>query len=187
MRVIVGLAVAAIAFLIPIRQSQAAAAAVCDTYVKEAMAKAQAVRAFDCGYDLNDLRWTTDRKSHARWCQASPERAVAKETAHRRGEMKICQTCRAYAEIASEAAAENGKLKCGYSGASWDVGVTAHFSWCMALRNNESAAGDDVAAAYKSIAAKIQDVTYPEAFDRRLQIVNCRVRGSVPPESLSKP
>src|SRR5450432_489495 len=164
MHVVVGLALAAIAFLIPFRQSQAAGAAVCDTYIKEAAAKAQGVRLFDCGYDLNDPRWTTDRKSHARWCRASPEEAVAKETAYRRGEMKLCQTCRAYAEIAAEAAAESDKLKCGLSGPSWNVHADAHFSWCMALRDNESAAGADVAAAYKSITAKIQNVTHPEAF-----------------------
>ena len=44
MHVVVGLALAAIAVLIPLRQSQAAGAAVCDVYVKESVAKAQGVR-----------------------------------------------------------------------------------------------------------------------------------------------
>ncbi len=187
MHVVVGLALAAIAFLIPLRQSQAAGTAVCDTYVKEAVAKARGMRSFGCGYDLNDLRWTTDRKSHAQWCRASPEDAVAKETAYRRGEMKLCQSCRAYAEIAAEAAAESDKLKCGFSGTRWNVHPDTHFSWCMALRDNESAAGFDVAATYKSITTKIQNVTHPEAFERRLQIVKCKVSGANPPEAPPKP
>jgi hypothetical protein len=154
MHVVVGLAPGAIVFLIPFGQSQAAGAAVCNAYAKESAAKAQGIRQFDCGYDLKEPRWTTDLKDHARWCRASPEEAVAKETAYRRGEMKLCQACRAYAEIAAEAAAENDKLKCGFSGPSWNVHTDAHFAWCMVMRDNESAAGTDVAAAYKSITAQ---------------------------------
>jgi hypothetical protein len=174
MHVVVGLALVAIALLIPSGQSQAAGAAICDTYVKEAVAKAQGVRLFDCGYDLNDPRWTTDRKSHAQWCQASPEKTVATETAWRRGEIKLCGECRTYARVAMESAAENSKRNCGLSGPRWNDKASDHFAWCMALRGGESAEGADIAASYKTIAEKIDKSTYSETLERMTDIAKCK-------------
>jgi hypothetical protein len=93
--------------------------------------------------------------------------------------MQVCLSCRAYAGMAVDAAAESSKLKCGFSGPKWSENAAEHFAWCMAMRDNE-AAGADVAAAYKSITAKIQNVTHPETFDRRLQIVKCKINVSIP-------
>jgi hypothetical protein len=174
MHVVVGLALAAIVFLIPSKQSQAASAAVCDVYAKESAAKAQGIRQFDCGYDLKEPRWTTDLKDHARWCRANPEKTVATETASRRGEIKLCGECRAYARFAVESAAENSKRNCGLSGPRWNDKASDHFAWCMALRNGESAAGADIAASYKTIAEKIDKSTYSETLERMTDIAKCK-------------
>jgi hypothetical protein len=133
MSMVIGLAVAAVVLLSSIGQAHAASAATCDAYATEAVVKAQGVRQFACGYDLKDRRWTADRKGHARWCRTTPEDAVASEVARRRGEMKLCQTCRLYTSMATDAAAENRKLKCGFTGPRWSDKATDHFGWCMAL------------------------------------------------------
>ena len=104
------------------------------------------MRQSDCGYDLKDPRWATDRKDHARWCRANPEKAVAAETAWRRGEIKLCEDCRAYARVAAESAAENTKRNCGLSGPRWNGKASDHFAWCMALRGGESAASESAAS-----------------------------------------
>jgi hypothetical protein len=175
----IGRALCAAALLILWGDSaRAASAATCNAYVKEAVAKAQGIRQFDCRYDLNDPFWTTDRKRHTQWCRASPEKTVAAETARRRGEMQVCLSCRAYAAMAVDAAAESSKLKCGFSGPKWSGNAADHFAWCMAMRDHE-AARSDVAAANKSITVKIQDVTHPETLDRRLQIVKCKIEFSI--------
>jgi hypothetical protein len=173
---VVGLVVAAVVLLLSSSQAWAASAAVCNTYAKEAAAKAQGVREFACGYDLKDPRWTAERTDHVRWCKAAPEDAVAGETARRRGEMKLCDECRAYARTAAQFAAENRKLKCGFSGPRWSGDAQGHFGWCMALRENESAAGTDIAAAYQSIAAKLEKSTHSETLDRITQITTCKSR-----------
>jgi hypothetical protein len=181
------LVVIAGALLLSSGQTWAAGAAACEAYAKEAAAKAQGMREFDCGYDLNEPRWVTDRKDHARWCLANPEKTIAIERAQRRGQMQVCLTCRVYAGMAVEAAAENSKRNCGLTGPRWNEDAAAHFAWCMARRDDESAAGADVAAAYKSIAAKIQNVTHLETFDRTSQIVNCKINVPILPEAPPKP
>jgi len=175
MHLAVGLAVAATALLFSRVPAQSASAAICDTYAKESASKAQGVRDFACGYDLKDPRWTTNRKSHASWCRASSEKAVADETARRRGEINICEECRAYVRFAMESAAENSKLKCGFSGPRWDAKASDHFGWCMALRGGEGAAGADVAAGYKTISDKIEKSTHAETLERITQIAACKI------------
>jgi len=175
MRLVAGLAVAAIALLSSRMSAHSAGAALCDAYAKESAAKAQGVRDFACGYDLKDPRWTTNRKGHASWCRATPEKAVADETARRRGDMNLCQTCRAYADMAVEAAAENKKNKCRLTGPAWTENKSDHFAWCMALRDNENAAGPDIAATYQTIATKIQTVIRQETVKRKIQIVQCQI------------
>ena len=112
---------------------------VCDAYVRETVAKAHGVRGLECGYDLKDGRWAVDRDGHARWCKAAPKDVVVKETAQRRGQVRLCQVCRAYATLATRAAADNDKLKCGLAGPRWSKEAAAHFGWCMALRNSDNA------------------------------------------------
>ena len=176
MHLAVGLAFAAIALFWSCLPAQSASAAICDAYAKEATSKAQGVRDFACGYDLKDPRWTTERKSHASWCRANPEKTVAAEMAQRRGEIKLCSECRAYANYAVKSAAENDKLKCGFAGPRWNATAADHFGWCMALRAGESAAGTDVAAAYKAIAEKIETSTHSETLERIVQIAACKSR-----------
>ena len=172
---VIGLTFVAVVLLVTGSPAQAADAATCDAFAAESVAKAQGVRQFACGYDLKGPRWTTDRNGLVRWCRATPKDMVAKELAQRRGEMKICQTCYAYAGLAADSAADNRKLKCGFTGPRWNDGAAAHFAWCMALRENESAQGADIAASYKSIAAKMEISTGPETLERIVQIHECRL------------
>ena len=165
---------AAVVLLATGSEARAASRAVCDAYTKESAAKAQGIRQFGCGYDLKDPRWTTDRKDHARWCRANPEKSVAAQTAWRRGEIKLCAECRAYARVAAESAAENRKRNCGFSGPRWNDKASDHFAWCMALRNGESAAGAEIAASYKTITEKIEKSTYSETLDRITDIARCK-------------
>jgi hypothetical protein len=169
-------ALAAVSLLLLASPGLAADAATCQLYVKEAVAKARGVREFSCEYDLKEPRWSTDRKSHSRWCRAAPEDEVARETAQRRGEMKLCGECRAYARASAEFAAENGKLKCGLTGPRWSGDATAHFGWCMALRENEGAAGAGIAVSHQSIAEKMEKSTRSETLDRIVQIATCKSR-----------
>ena len=174
----IGLAFAAAALLLAAGQAQAAGAAACAAYAKEAVAKAKAVRDFGCGYDLNDPRWTTDRKSHLRWCRATQIAKVAEEMAERRGQMKLCKSCRAYANLAATAAADNVRLKCEFSGPRWNVSAGAHFSWCMALRRHEGSPGADDAASGKSLRLDTEVTIHGETGERILGIANCKTRGS---------
>jgi hypothetical protein len=183
---------AAVSFLVltsPVLTSLglAADAATCRPYVREAVAKAQGVREFACGYDLKEPRWTIDRNGHAQWCKAAPKDAVAKETAQRRGEMKLCGECRAYARASAEFAAENRKLKCGLTGPRWSGDAAAHFGWCMALRESEGAAGAGIAVSYQSVAEKVEKSTHSETLDRIEQIATCKSRQSQPRHGPRKP
>ena len=135
------------------------------------------MRDFACGYDLDNPRWTTNRKSHATWCRTTSQEAVANETAQRRGEVKLCRLCRAYANAATAAAADNVKLKCGLSGARWSDKAGDHFGWCMGLR--EADAKPD-AADHAALAAAMEKSTNPETAGRILEIEQCRLR---PPAS----
>jgi len=166
----------AVALLLSSSQLWAASASVCNAYAKEAAAKARGVREFACGYDLKDPRWTAERTDHARWCKTAPEDAVARETARRRGEMKLCDECRVYARAAAQFAGENRKLKCGFSGPRWSDDAQGHFGWCMALRDNQSAPGADVAASQKSIAEIAEKSTDSETLGRIQQISTCKSR-----------
>jgi hypothetical protein len=162
--------------LISSGHARAASAAVCNVYAKEAAAKARGVREFACGYDLKDPRWTAERTDHARWCKAAPEDAVAREAAHRRGEMKLCDECRVYARAAAQFAAQNRKLKCGFSGPRWGDDAQGHFGWCMALRDNQGAPGADVAASQKAIPSIAEKSTDSEMLGRIQQIATCKSR-----------
>jgi hypothetical protein len=124
---------AAILLALGAPDAQAAASAACKVYADEAVGKAHGARALACGYDLTNPRWTTNRAAHARWCKATPDLQLAKETAARRAEMKRCQACRAYANLAIAAAAANTTLRCGWNGPRWSEGGGAHFQWCMEL------------------------------------------------------
>jgi hypothetical protein len=176
---------AAVSLLLLTSPGLAADAATCDAYSTEAVIKAQGVRQFACGYDLKDPRWTEDRKGHARWCEATQQDVVVGEMTRRRGEMKQCQQCRAYATLATAAAADNSKLKCGLTGPRWSGDAQAHFGWCMALRVSEAAA--PVAASDKSTPAAMDKSLSIETADRISAIDQCRSRprGSrkVPPRS----
>lgn len=156
--------------------ARAASAAICDAYAKEAAAKANGARQFACGYDLKHSRWVAGREPHARWCRGAPEGAVVREMAYRRGEMKLCQECRAYARTATEMAAENSKLKCGFSGARWSGDARDHFGWCMALSEKESGNGSDIAASYQAIAKKMETSTHSETLERIVEISKCKSR-----------
>ena len=164
------------ALLAPHGRASAAGGAVCDAYAREAVTKAQGVRQFACGYDLKDPRWAAEPSRHARWCKAASEDAVAGESARRRGEIRLCLECRAYARAAVELAAENSKLKCGFTGPRWGSDAQGHFGWCMALRDDETPAGTDIAAAYQSIVVKLEKSTHSETLDRVTQIATCKSR-----------
>jgi hypothetical protein len=188
MHMIIGVAFAAAALLFAGGGgAQAAGAATCDAYATEAVVKAQGVRQFACGYDLKDPRWSADRKGHARWCEAAPQELVAGETARRRGEIKQCQQCRAYADLAKAAAADNSKLKCGLTGPRWSGDAQAHFGWCMALREREAAGATQVAASDQATPAAMDKSLVTETAERMGAIDQCRSRprGSrtVPPRS----
>jgi hypothetical protein len=136
--------------------ARAADAKTCDAYVKEATAKAQGIRQFNCGFDGNDPRWTSEGTRHAAWCKTADKEAVERETARRRGEIKLCQTCRAYADLAVAAVADNAKLKCGLEGARWSSKAEDHFGWCMAQRGPVGADEKDIGAAYKAALETMQ-------------------------------
>jgi len=158
----------------------AAGGDVCDAYVRETVAKAHGVRGLECGYDLKDRRWAVDRDGHARWCKAASKDVVVKETAQRRGQVKLCQVCRAYATLATRAAADNDKLKCGFAGPRWSKEAAAHFGWCMALRNSEDAIKASAAGSSASITAAMENSIAPEASDRIREIDECRERQAGP-------
>jgi len=90
--------------------------------------------------------------------------------------MKLCGECRAYARASAEFAAENDKLKCGLTGPRWSGDAAAHFSWCMAQRNNEDAAGSGIGVSYPSIAKKVEKSIHSETLDRIEQIATCKSR-----------
>jgi len=166
----------AAAFALGASHAFAASGDVCGAYVMEAVAKAQGVRALDCGYDLKDRRWGTDGDGHARWCKTAPKDAVVKETAQRRGQVKLCQVCRAYATLATRAAADNDKLKCGFAGPSWSKEAAAHFGWCMALRSSEDAIKASAEASYPAITVAMENSMASATGDRIRNIDECKGR-----------
>jgi hypothetical protein len=161
---------AAVSLFLPTKAAPAADAATCDVYVKEAAAKAQGIRAFGCGYDLSDARWASDPKAHARWCRTASKAAVAEEANQRRGLIKFCQMCRAYADLAVAAAADNSKLSCGLSGPRWNANADVHFAWCMAQRKTE------VVASNKSESATLETTIVPETGARSQAIGTCKLQ-----------
>ena len=177
-------ALAAAGLLLSADLSAAADSATCDIYVREAVAKAQGVRAFNCGYDLNDPRWDTKRSGHAAWCRSADKETVARETARRRGEIKLCQTCRAYANLAVSAAADNIKLKCGFEGPRWGKEAQAHFGWCVQQHTRPGADEKDVAAAYKASLEKMYKPINYETYARAIQTAHCK---SQPRKSRARP
>jgi hypothetical protein len=169
-------ALTAMALLLPAGAARAADGATCDAYVKEAVAKAQAVRRLGCGYEFNDPRWATGNTGHARWCKAASKDAVVTETAHRRGQFKLCQLCRSYADLATAAAADNASAKCGFSGARWSAKAEDHFGWCMAQRSTDDAAKAIAAGSYAAVTAAMEQSLGPETGDRTLSIASCKLR-----------
>jgi hypothetical protein len=156
--------------------ARAADAKTCDAYVKEATAKAQGVRQFNCGFDGNDPRWSSERGAHAAWCESADKDAVERETTRRRGELKLCETCRTYAGLALAAAADNVKLKCGFEGPRWGDNAEDHFGWCMAQRGQVDADEKDIAAAYKANLQKTLKPVGLETGERATQILLCQPR-----------
>jgi hypothetical protein len=148
----------------------------CDAYVKEATAKAQGIRQFNCRFDANDPHWTTERNAHAVWCKSADKETVERESARRRGEIQVCQTCRAYAEVGVAAAADNAKLRCGYEGPRWNAKAEDHFGWCMEHRGRVAADESDMAAAYKATIAKMQRPLGAETGARAHETMACRSR-----------
>jgi hypothetical protein len=157
---------------------RAADGAICDAYVKEAVSKAQGVREFDCGYDLNDARWSTAQDGHAHWCKGASKQDVAREQARRRGEIKLCQACRGYADAAAAAMADNVKFACGFEGPRWSGKPEDHFGWCMQRRETVSAAEKNVAAAYKASLTKIRQPVDLEAGIRVREAAACKASRS---------
>jgi hypothetical protein len=178
MRNAVGAALAVAVLAVSVNLGHAADAATCDAYVKEAVAKAQGVRQFNCGFDLNDPRWGTDRRGHAAWCKDADKETVEREAAHRRGEMKLCETCRAYANLATAAASDNARRKCGYEGARWTDKAENHFNWCAGQRERIAADEKDIAAAYKASLEKMRTPINLETTVRTLQVTDCKSRTS---------
>jgi hypothetical protein len=166
----------AMGLLLQAGAAHAADAATCDAYVKEATAKAEGVRSYNCGFDLNDPRWTTGRSSHAAWCKSADKETVARETARRRGEIKLCQTCRVYTDLAVSAAADNSRLKCGHEGARWSDKAEAHFGWCMEQRGRVIADEKDVATAYKAALENMQKPVNFETGTRVRETTQCNQR-----------
>jgi|SRR5215470_11193133 len=165
--------------------ASAANAATCEAYVSEAAAKAQWIRALGCGYNPDDPRWTTDRNVHARWCKAQPPTEVAQEAAHRRGLIKLCQICRAYATLAVAAASDNMKLNCGMSGPRWSTGADAHFGWCMKQRAPTDEKATDAVESYRTIAANLKKSLILETGARTQAVGVCkltRTRTGHPPQ-----
>jgi hypothetical protein len=171
------------ALLLPTGAARAADAKTCDAYVKEAAAKAQAVRQLGCGYELNDPRWAAGQAGHARWCKTAPKEAVVTETAHRRGQFKLCQLCRSYADLATAAAADNANAKCGFSGARWSARAEDHFGWCTATRNTDDAAKAIAAGSYAALTATMEQSLGRETGERTLGIAKCKL----PPTPARRP
>ena len=176
MRKFIGSIFVAIAVLLPAGAGRAADDATCNAYVNEAVVKAEGVRQFKCGFDLNDPRWGADRGVHTRWCQAASREQVAREQARRRGEMKLCQTCRAYADVAVAAAADNVTLKCGYEGPRWNDKAEDHFGWCIQQRQVIGAEERNVAAAYQVALQKTQNPLNSEMGARVREAAACKAR-----------
>jgi hypothetical protein len=172
----VGATFVAMALLLPAGAARGADAATCNTYVREAVAKAQAVRRLDCGYALNDPRWAAGQAGHARWCKAASKEAIVTETAHRRGQFKLCQLCRSYADLATAAAADNANAKCGFSGARWSANAGDHFGWCKATGNTDDAAKAIAAGSYAAVTAALEQSLGVETGERTLSIARCKLR-----------
>ena len=169
-------AFAVIGLLLQTGAARAADAKTCDAYVKEATAKAQGIRHFNCGFGGNDPRWTAERSAHAAWCKTADKETVERESARRRGEIKLCQTCRSYAGLAVAAAANNVKLKCGLEGARWSSKAEDHFGWCMAQRGQVGADEKDVATLYKASLAEMRKPISIETGARMSDVAQCQSR-----------
>jgi hypothetical protein len=176
MRKAICAAVVVTGLLVQAGAAHAADAKTCDAYVKEATAKAQAIRQLNCGIDLNDARWGAGRSGHASWCKAASKDALATETAHRRGQFKLCQLCRTYADLATAAAADNATARCGFSGARWSTRAEDHFGWCMTARDTDDAAKAMAAGSYAALAAVMEQSLGMETGERTLRIADCKLR-----------
>ena len=172
----VGVMAFAFLLLLPADMARTASAVVCNSYVKEAMAKAEGIRSYGCSFDGNDPRWTTEPSAHAAWCKTADTDAVARESAHRRGEIKLCQTCRTYATLAAAAAADNVNRKCGFDGPRWDGATEAHFDWCMAQYARPAADEKDRIATGQDALARLSAALNPETGRRAVMIALCRRR-----------
>jgi hypothetical protein len=177
---------AAITLLLSVVQLQAAGAPTCGAYAREAAAKAQGVRAFNCGYTLNDPRWSTDRNKHQRWCSKAPRESVLSESVLRRAQIETCQMCRSYANLAVAAAIDNGKMKCGFTGPRWSELAPAHFGWCMQLRESAGETISAEEASFKAIREKMEKSMRPETSDRVLGIEECKLRQTAPGKTRQK-
>lgn len=173
----IGSIIVTIAVLLPVGAGRAADKATCDAYVNEAVSKAQGVRQFECGFQLDDPRWGTDRDSHARWCKDASKDDVAREQARRRGEIKLCQTCRIYANLAIAAAADNVKLNCGFEGPRWNDKAEDHFGWCMQHRDMIAAEKMSVGRTRKLVfEQKEPNPIKLETGERVREAVACKAR-----------
>jgi hypothetical protein len=172
-RAAVSAACAAMALLLQ-AGAHAADAATCAAYVKEATAKAHGIRQFNCSFDLNDPRWSPRPSGHATWCKSADKDTVERETARRRGEIKLCQTCRSYADLAVAAAADNVRLKCGYKGPRWGDKASDHFEWCVEQHGRISADEKDAKTAYKVAFEKTRKLAAGESGARQAEFASCK-------------
>jgi hypothetical protein len=169
----------AIAVLLPAGAGRAADDAICNAYVKEAVVKAEGGRQFKCGFDLDDPRWSADHDGHAHWCKDASTEEVVREQVQRRGEIKLCQTCRIYANLAIAAAADNIKFNCGFDGPRWNNKAEDHFGWCLQQRETIGAETRSVGSARNVALEKTEGTPSPiklETGARVREAVTCKAR-----------
>lgn len=131
-----------IVWFLGLAPAQAASQLTCNSYMTDAVAKAQEAKRLRCGF--SGPVWSTDGLGHKIWCQGANEDSVAHEKSERANALRRCESCRDYTAHALKAVQKNVQLKCGLQGARWHPEPDGHFRWCMGLNLSPSHPGSPV-------------------------------------------
>jgi len=159
----------------------------CTQYANEAVDTAHEVRNLSCGFDLNHPQWSTNREAHMRWCRGAEESSVEHERNARRRSIRFCRVCRAYSNLAVNAAQENERLQCGKSGPDWSTDPGTHFNWCMGLQDYNVRDFGFSTGTYEPEVSFSREYLEPKTGDRAMEIERCKIRNTKQPLEAAAP
>ncbi|MFT3987319.1 hypothetical protein [Aestuariivirga sp.] len=155
----------------------------CPEVVDEWLAHAQEIQKLGgCGLEPGNSYLSTDRALLNGICLNGGDDATASRTGAIRDLVERCTACTAYANAATIAAVDNVLYNCGNSGDRWTTNNTAHFSWCMNVRDCKPICilfvfCHDACLDWPSL---LETKIAPETAARTQAIAECKIRNPEP-------